>query len=132
MKRAEINAAETLYVGRRLRPWEFSCHPGSGLEVTRDAFELDEVARQKAKEAAAAAKATAQTDDGEALEHVMLSYNWDHQDVIKRINTSLKGRGYVVWIDIEKMQGRRWRRWRTRWRTRRWCATASRTRTRRA
>ena len=36
---------------------------------------------------------------------MMLSYNWDHQDVIKRINTSLKGRGYIVWIDIEKMQG---------------------------
>eukprot|EP01047_Picozoa_sp_COSAG01_P022601 COSAG01_NODE_1347_length_10632_cov_29.175370_3_plen_2601_part_00 len=68
-------------------------------------FELDEVARQKAKEAAAAAKAAAQTDDGEAAEHVMLSYNWGHQDVIKRINTALKGRGYTVWIDIEKMQG---------------------------
>ena len=42
-------------------------------------FELDEVVRQKAKEAAVAAKAAAQTDDdgGEAVEHVMLSYNWD-------------------------------------------------------
>eukprot|EP01047_Picozoa_sp_COSAG01_P096311 COSAG01_NODE_26833_length_701_cov_3062.495017_1_plen_225_part_01 len=70
-------------------------------------FELDEVARQKAKEAAAAAKAAVQTDDdgGEAVEHVMLSYNWGHQDVIKRINAALKARDYVVWIDIEKMQG---------------------------
>jgi len=35
----------------------------------------------------------------------MLSYNWGHQDTIKRINTALKARGYSVWIDIEKMQG---------------------------
>ena len=37
--------------------------------------------------------------------HVMLSYNWGHQDVIKRLNASLKARGYTTWIDIEKMQG---------------------------
>ena len=35
----------------------------------------------------------------------MLSYNWDHQVVIKRINLTLKERGYPVWIDIERMQG---------------------------
>ena len=76
------------------------------------------MARQKAKDAATAAKKAATAvaananandgDDGEAAGHVMLSYNWGHQDVIKRINTALKARGYVsysVWIDIEKMQG---------------------------
>ena len=80
-------------------------------------FELDEVARQKAKDAATAAKeaaaahpaAAASSIDGsnscEAAEHVMLSYNWDHQSVIKRINAALQGRKYTVWIDIEKMQG---------------------------
>ena len=40
-----------------------------------------------------------------AVEHIMLSYNWDHQSVIKRVNTLLQSRGYAVWIDIEKMQG---------------------------
>ena len=40
-----------------------------------------------------------------AAEHVMLSYNWDYQDTIKRINASLKARNYAVWIDVEKMQG---------------------------
>ena len=63
-----------------------------------------------AKEAAAAHPAAAASSiDGsnscEAAEHVMLSYNWGHQDVIKRINTALQARGYSVWIDIEKMQG---------------------------
>ena len=35
----------------------------------------------------------------------MLSYNWDHQDVIKRVHASLVRRGYTTWIDVEKMQG---------------------------
>ena len=74
-------------------------------------FKLDEEARQNAKQAATAADATitqasAGADSGgEAAEHVMLSNNWDHEDVIKRINTALKSRAYSVWIDIEKMQG---------------------------
>merc|ERR1712028_65228 len=42
---------------------------------------------------------------GDTERHAMLSYNWDHQSVIKRLNTALKERGYLVWIDIEKMQG---------------------------
>ena len=55
-------------------------------------FELDEKART--------ATVVART-----VEHIMLSYNWDHQATIKRINASLQSRGYTVWIDIEKMQG---------------------------
>ena len=90
-------------------------------------FELDGAARQKTKEAAkrllkerlaARREARASGDgassaggddaddaDGDDDEHVMLSYNWGHQEEIKRVNTSLKSRGYNVWIDIEKMQG---------------------------
>jgi len=74
-------------------------------------FELDEETRQKAKEAAVAAKAAiaqasgADSGGSAEVEHVMLSYNWGHQDVIKRLNTALKARSYNVWIDIEKMQG---------------------------
>jgi hypothetical protein len=36
---------------------------------------------------------------------VMLSYNWDHQPIVKRIAAALKARGYSVWIDIENMKG---------------------------
>ena len=73
-------------------------------------FELDEEARQKAKAATAAAKAaiveaSGANSDSAEIEHVMISYNWGHQDVIKRLNTALKARDYIVWIDIEKMQG---------------------------
>eukprot|EP01046_Picozoa_sp_COSAG06_P022315 COSAG06_NODE_1723_length_8586_cov_69.274420_1_plen_379_part_10 len=37
--------------------------------------------------------------------HVMASYNWDHQDVILRVVTSLQDRGYLVWVDTEQMKG---------------------------
>ena len=82
---------------------------GMGEEARRCAsgalFELDQEVRQKAKMAAESAAAVKVDDNGAAIEHVMLSYNWDHQDVIKRLNLSLKTRGYDIWIDVEKMQG---------------------------
>ena len=71
-------------------------------------FELDEAVRQKAKEAAAAGRsAAASTEDSgvATIEHIMLSYNWDHQDVIKRVHASLVHRGYTTWIDVHDMQG---------------------------
>eukprot|EP01048_Picozoa_sp_COSAG05_P019267 COSAG05_NODE_2974_length_2448_cov_2.235419_2_plen_289_part_00 len=71
-------------------------------------FELDEALRQKVKAKAAEAAESSSQEEGSssaAVEHVMLSYNWDHQVAIKRINTALKARNYTVWIDIEKMQG---------------------------
>ena len=37
--------------------------------------------------------------------HVMLSYNWDHQDTIVRVNESLKRRMYTTWLDVEQMKG---------------------------
>jgi hypothetical protein len=37
--------------------------------------------------------------------HVMVSYNWDHQDVILRVVGTLQGRGYLVWVDTEQMKG---------------------------
>ena len=37
--------------------------------------------------------------------HVMLSYQWSWQSVIVRIHESLARRGYLVWIDLEMMQG---------------------------
>ena len=37
--------------------------------------------------------------------HIMLSYCWAQQPMIKRINSSVKQRGYTTWIDIEDMRG---------------------------
>ena len=38
-------------------------------------------------------------------EHLMFSYNWDHQAVILRIVAEVKSRGFACWVDVEKMQG---------------------------
>jgi hypothetical protein len=46
-----------------------------------------------------------QTGKTVGIEHIMLSYNWDHQAVIKRVHASLVRRGCTTWIDVEKMQG---------------------------
>lgn len=80
-------------------------------------FELDGEARQNQKANSqvvktaalkwadkAGIKTTGASSD-QAGGHVMLSYNWGHQDVVKRINQALKARSYSVWIDIERMQG---------------------------
>eukprot|EP01047_Picozoa_sp_COSAG01_P044245 COSAG01_NODE_3985_length_5465_cov_3.480432_6_plen_497_part_00 len=58
-------------------------------------FELEEETRQVVQATVPEA----------ATEHIMLSYNWDHQDVIKRVHASLVRHGYSIWIDVEQMQG---------------------------
>ena len=35
----------------------------------------------------------------------MLSYEWEMQPTILRINDSLQRRGYAVWVDVEQMKG---------------------------
>lgn len=37
--------------------------------------------------------------------NVMISYNWTHQDMVKRIRAKLADLGFSVWFDIEQMQG---------------------------
>ena len=37
--------------------------------------------------------------------HVMLSYQWDRQSTVMRINESLITRGFVTWFDLTNMKG---------------------------
>ena len=37
--------------------------------------------------------------------HVMLSYQWDNQATVKRINASLISRGFETWFDLTDMKG---------------------------
>jgi hypothetical protein len=37
--------------------------------------------------------------------HIMMSYNWDHQEVILRVVAWLQAHGYLVWVDTEQMKG---------------------------
>ena len=41
----------------------------------------------------------------DSQQHVMLSYQWNKQATVKRINESLIGRGYVTWFDLTNMKG---------------------------
>eukprot|EP01050_Picozoa_sp_SAG11_P006206 SAG11_NODE_473_length_9186_cov_2.540332_4_plen_644_part_00 len=43
--------------------------------------------------------------NGVHIKHVMVSYCWAQQPVVKRIHAALVGRGYIVWIDVEQMKG---------------------------
>ena len=44
-------------------------------------------------------------DSGSGAKHVMVSYCWAQQAVVKRIHAALVKRGYAVWIDVEQMTG---------------------------
>ena len=35
--------------------------------------------------------------------HIMISYNWDHQDRALKIRDRLKEEGYNIWMDVDKM-----------------------------
>ena len=37
--------------------------------------------------------------------HVMISYQWDNQDVLIEVKNSLQASGYRVWMDLEQMGG---------------------------
>jgi len=37
--------------------------------------------------------------------HIMISYNWGNQPIVKKISQSLKENGYKVWLDLEQMSG---------------------------
>ena len=37
--------------------------------------------------------------------HVMVSYQWDAQKTVKRLNDSLLSRGYLTWFDLTDMKG---------------------------
>ena len=40
--------------------------------------------------------------------HIMLSYEWSVQPVIKRIRNSLVRRGYQVWLDVSQCTALPW------------------------
>ena len=35
----------------------------------------------------------------------MLSYQWDSQTIVERLNISLLSRGYLTWFDLSNMKG---------------------------
>jgi hypothetical protein len=92
------------------------CEMGTKASKERGAaalFELEEDKRPKKKKRADGDDADDGTGTGLSSAkgskvpppHVMVSYNWDHQEVILRVVGSLQSRGYLVWVDTEQMKG---------------------------
>lgn len=44
-------------------------------------------------------------DKEDGSRHIVLSYNWGHQPMVKDIRDVLKNSGIKVWMDIDDMQG---------------------------
>ena len=42
---------------------------------------------------------------GQKLGHVMVSYQWANQEILKKIRDSLRQAEYPVWMDIDNMGG---------------------------
>lgn len=66
---------------------------------------LTEQARGHAQAALLALSDEALQMRSEGQKHVMLSYQWDVQATIQRLDESLKRRGYVTWFDLTNMKG---------------------------
>jgi hypothetical protein len=65
---------------------------------------MTEEAKERARGALIALQGIAKHDDAIVPNHIMLSYNWSDQDTIMRVNTSLKRRMYVTWVDMEQSE----------------------------
>ena len=59
---------------------------------------------QEALTALGVKKAAVVASPGTSL-HLMMSYNWNHQQAILRIVKWLQKHGYLVWVDTEQMKG---------------------------
>ena len=73
--------------------------PESSKDARNDAMAVLFAVRQheKAEDGSASPKRSDSSDDGQ---HVMISYEWSVQPVIKRIRDGLVRRGYRVWLDV--------------------------------
>eukprot|EP00058_Branchiostoma_floridae_P015677 XP_002601165.1 hypothetical protein BRAFLDRAFT_75614 [Branchiostoma floridae] len=68
-------------------------------------WELQGVNARKQKVEEPGAGKTDETKTDSRAGHVMLSYQWDNQEVVKKIKAALEAAGYKVWMDIDQMGG---------------------------
>ena len=62
-------------------------------------------ARQFAQAALLALSDKEMHADAEGQKHIMISYQWDHQATMERLNESLIRRGHLTWFDLTNMKG---------------------------
>ena len=66
---------------------------------------LSAEARQYAQAALLALSDKEMVADTEGQKHIMISYQWDHQVTMERLNESLIRRGHLTWFDLTNMKG---------------------------
>ena len=83
-------------------------HPAviDALEALRERG-MSEEARNFASAALMALRDDELQGRAEGDKHVMLSYQWDAQSVIERLNNLLQSCGYLTWFDLTNMKGER-------------------------
>ena len=83
-------------------------HPAvtGALEALRERG-MSEEARNFASAALMALRDDELQGRAEGDKHVMLSYQWDAQRVIERLNNLLQSCGYLTWFDLTNMKGER-------------------------
>jgi hypothetical protein len=74
-----------------------------GKRLLDDTLFQAKLASDEGKEEAAAKLALSMSSD--EVPHLMISYCWAQQDLVKRIRADLDVRGYKVWFDLEQMAG---------------------------
>ena len=73
--------------------------------------ELQQSEDQEVQKAAAGAlwelegKAVSNSKSEPSMNHVMISYQWDNQEVLTEVKNRLQESGYRVWMDLEQMGG---------------------------
>ena len=64
---------------------------------------LIEIHEETAEEKASETAPSAEEECDQEAPHVMISYNWDHQERALQIRDKLRAKGYNVWMDVDKM-----------------------------
>ncbi|KAK7469454.1 hypothetical protein BaRGS_00036520 [Batillaria attramentaria] len=78
-----------------------------GLAIAQDFLKMITTARQTRKASEAERKKT-EADESAAggnSGHVMLSYQWNDQPIVKELCQKLRSCGFTVWMDIDNMEG---------------------------
>ena len=96
------NEACRAAVGHAIHDIEYRLSPHSRRSLNGVLIQLK---RQKAFAASNRKQQLPQSPQRPKTAHVMLSYSWAQQSVIKRIRKGLRERGYNVWIDLENVHG---------------------------
>jgi hypothetical protein len=65
--------------------------------------DLANVANELSDKATVSAVKDADPPQQAIAQHIMISYDWDHKEPVRKMNTALQALGYRTWLDVEQM-----------------------------